>query len=139
MAESITVRWGGSRVAISPAQVADFLRSPEGPVLRRFLVLGDRVKIRTIASLKEGFPRDFLGPTIVKRVVMASNGPHVIVGSERVRTKPHGIDGNPLLVFFWQKTGRVMFLRHVNHPGSDFTEYLTKKLVESLETLRGAL
>lgn len=33
-------------------------------------------------------------------------------------TKPHRITGRPLLVFFWPKLGRTVFLRSVNHPGS---------------------
>lgn len=33
-------------------------------------------------------------------------------------TGPHRIDGNPLLAFNWPKAGGVVFLRHVNHPGS---------------------
>lgn len=33
-------------------------------------------------------------------------------------TGPHRIDGNPLLVFDWPKAGGVVYLRHVNHPGS---------------------
>ena len=33
-------------------------------------------------------------------------------------TRPHLITGNPLLVFFWPRVGRVVFFRHVNHPGS---------------------
>lgn len=137
--EVFALRWAGSTVNISPTQVADFLRSPEGPVLRRFMILGERVKVQTQLSLRAGFPRDFLGPQIVKRVVMASNGPHVIVGADHTRTEPHLIQGNPLLVFFWPKVGRTMFLRQVNHPGSDFSEYLIRKLTESMATLRGAI
>jgi hypothetical protein len=34
-------------------------------------------------------------------------------------TSPHPIEGNPLLVFYWERVGRVVFLRHVDHPGSD--------------------
>lgn len=33
-------------------------------------------------------------------------------------TKPHTITGRPLLVFFWPRVGRTVFLRRVRHPGS---------------------
>ena len=33
-------------------------------------------------------------------------------------TKPHLIQGNPLLAFNWKKIGRFMILRSVNHPGT---------------------
>lgn len=33
-------------------------------------------------------------------------------------TRPHRIQGNPLLVFYWPRAGRTVFLRHANHPGS---------------------
>ncbi len=139
MAEQLDIKWAGSTVRIAPTLVADFLRQPDGPVLRRFLVLGERVKETTRLSIRSGFPRDFLGPQIVKRVVMGSNGPHVIVGADNVKTQPHVIQGNPVLVFFWPKVGDTVFLRYVNHPGSDFSEYLIKKLTEAMSTLRGAI
>ncbi len=139
MAESLEIKWARSVVKIAPGLVADFMRQTDGPVVRRFLVLGERVKETAKASLRAGFPRDFLGPLIVKRVVMASNGPHVLVGADKVKTQPHVIQGNPVLVFFWPKAGQTMYLRYVNHPGSDFAEYLIRKLTESMSTLRGAL
>lgn len=33
-------------------------------------------------------------------------------------TKPHRIEGNPLLKFFWPKVGAWVAFRGVNHPGS---------------------
>lgn len=33
-------------------------------------------------------------------------------------TGAHVIEGNPLLVFYWPKVGRVVHLRSVAHPGS---------------------
>jgi hypothetical protein len=128
-----------SQVIIPPALVSAYLRDPTGPVTRRMFIMGDAVKVRAVSKLKTGFPRDFLGPTIVKRVAMSANGPVVQVGSDHVKTARHVIRGNPLLVFYWEKVGQVVFFRSVNHPGSDFTNYLTKILTESLDAAREAL
>ena len=124
-----------SRVVISDQMVQAFIRLPDGPVARRLAVIGEAVKVKTVGSLKEGFVRDFLGPTIVKRTVMTEAGPVVQVGSEHTKTQPHIIRGNPLLVFHWPKVGRVVYFRKVNHPGSNFNRYLVEKLVASLEVV----
>lgn len=127
-----------SRVVISEAAVAAFIRNPDGPVGRRLMVVAEDVRQRTKGSLKEGFPRDFLAPTIVKRMVMTADGPSVQVGSDHTRTQPHVIRGNPLLVFHWPKAGRVVYFRKVNHPGSNFDRYLVEKLVAALgESVKG--
>lgn len=127
-----------AKVIISEAAVQAFIRNPDGPVGRRLMVVAEAVKTATIGSLKEGFPKDFLGPTIVKRMVMTDEGPNVQVGSDHTRTQPHIIRGNPLLVFHWAKVGRVVYFRKVNHPGSNFDNYLITKLVAALEQVRGA-
>lgn len=129
---------GQITVHIDPVKVAEFLRSPNGPVLRSMIVLGDKVKERAVASMT-GFPRDFLGPQIVKRVLVANGGPQVMVGAANPRTNPHVITGNPLLVFFWEKAGRVVAFPSVNHPGSDFSQYLTTTLTNALTSVRGEI
>lgn len=126
------------RVVISEAQVREFIRNPDGPVGRRLMVVAEAVRQATKDSLKDGFPKQFLGPTIVKRMVMTEEGPKVQVGSEHTRTQPHVIQGNPLLVFHWAKVGRVVHFRKVNHPGSNFDHYLMVKLVAALDKVRGA-
>lgn len=45
-------------------------------------------------------------------------------------TNPHPIDGNPTLVFFWPKAGRVVHLRHVDHPGNEGTGWFTDTVTE---------
>jgi hypothetical protein len=40
-------------------------------------------------------------------------------------TGPHEIQGNPLLVFYWQAAGKVVFLRSVQHPGTAATDWFT--------------
>ncbi|MGH9093842.1 MAG: hypothetical protein ACRDXE_01640 [Acidimicrobiales bacterium] len=121
-----------TEVRIFETAIAEFLRAPEGPVGRRMMVYGEAVKQKVVEKLKPGFPRDFLAPNIVKRTVASDSGPIVTVGAARLKTQPHRIDGNPLLVFHWPKAGGTVFFRHVNHPGSDFTRYVTEKLQEAL-------
>src|ERR1051326_4232857 len=124
-------------VHVDPTSLAAFMRGPGGPVVRKLTVIGETLKLRTIASLKSGFPRDYLGPQIVKRISMTEQGPIVYVGAVNLKTKPHPIVGNPLLVFFWPKVGKVVAFPRVNHPGSDFSRYLSIKLLENLALLRG--
>lgn len=126
-------------VKIDSAAVARFMQDPNGPVLRKMLIVGEALKVRTAVSLKDGFPRDFLAPGIVKRVETTSEGPRVLVGSSHLRTRPHSMTGNPLLVFFWPKAGKVVFFRHVNHLGSNFAAYLGDRLLAALLSLRGAI
>lgn len=127
------------RVIINHEAVHSFMRLPDGPVARRMLVVGEAVRARTIKSLKPGFPRDFLGPTIVKRTVMTDHGPAVQVGSAHIKTRPHIIRGNPYLAFTSRKTGKLVVTRMVHHPGSDFTNYLSKKLTDALDAVKGTL
>lgn len=126
-------------VILNMAAVREYMRTPDGPVMRRLMVVGDAVKVRTVASLKSGFPQDFLGPTIVKRTVMTADGPAVEVGSSKTKTDAHPIAGNPILAFKWPKQGGGMFFfRSVNHPGSNFDKYLSSKLKAALAEISGA-
>lgn len=43
-------------------------------------------------------------------------------------TEPHPIIGNPRLVFFWPKAGRVVAFPRVDHPGTKPNRFLTKAL-----------
>lgn len=121
-----------------PAGVAEVLRGPNGPVARHVIVVAEEVRQATIRSLTPGFPREFLGPTIVKRITPSGDGVHVQVGSAKVKTRPHPIEGNPLLVFDWPKAGGVVYLRHVNHPGSNLGPYLARKLAEAVAAVGAA-
>lgn len=117
----------------NPPAVAELLRGPTGPVVRHLMVVGELVKQRTIAGLKPGVPREFLAPTIVKRITQSATGPAVQVGTDKIKTLAHQIKGNPLLVFYWPKAGATVFTTGVNHPGSDFTQYLTERLETALK------
>lgn len=46
-------------------------------------------------------------------------------------TAAHRINGRPLLVFFWPKVGRVVFLRHVNHPGNKGSRWFSNVMTSS--------
>lgn len=122
-----------NEVIIDEAAVAEFIRAPDGPIGRHLMVIAEEVKIKTVTKLKPGFPKDFLGPKIVKRMTEVAGHPSVQVGAADIKTEPHRIDGNPILAFQWPKMGAGMFyFRQVNHPGSDFHHYLTKLLTETL-------
>lgn len=43
-------------------------------------------------------------------------------------TRPHVIEGKPLLAFFWNVTGAFMVLPRVNHPGTKPNRFLTRAL-----------
>lgn len=43
-------------------------------------------------------------------------------------TRPHVIEGKPLLAFFWNVTGAFMVLPRVNHPGTKPNRFLLRAL-----------
>lgn len=70
--------------------------------------------------------------TTRSKVVMTVSATHRRAMLEHQGAKAHPIDqrpGGPLLTFFWPKTGRVMYLPHVNHPGTKGSKFLTSPLV----------
>lgn len=126
MADLATVR-------IDPRKVADLIRSPSGPVMRRLIVDGEVVKneARRLVGVDTGELRD----SIVKRIGTHRGNPAVFVGSTKPHallhhegTRAHQIVGRPLLVFHWAKVGRVVFARRVNHPGTRPNRYLLNAL-----------
>jgi len=132
---------GFSRVVIDPVRLAEFMRSPQGPVYRLMIQDGEKVKVeaKRLVGVKTGNLRDH----IVKRVVEERGLPAVIVGVDKVPyafwhhqgTEPHVIRAKnaPLLVFFWKKVGRVVAFKQVNHPGTKPNPFL----VNALRVLRG--
>lgn len=143
------------RVVIDPQRLAAELRSPNGPVMRRLIEVAQRVQ--DLAKERVGVSRGaFLGAAgtdlaaenpgghlrdaIVKRVDFEGGRPSIKIGVFAPRsvvergwfhhqgTRPHRIQGNPTLVFFWPKTARVMFLGHVNHPGTRPNPFLSSAL-----------
>lgn len=137
-----------TRVVINPAKLAELLRSEKGPVVRRMLEDGELVKdaakrqvgvSRPTPGERRTRPHGQLRDRIVKRVVTQGDDVVVQVGSDdpiallhHKGTPPHVINGNPLLVFYWAKAGKVVAFPRVNHPGTKPNEYLT----DSLQVLR---
>jgi len=128
-----------TNIRFDPIAVSKLLVGKDGPAMRLCIVFSEQVKRETIGAMRSEFPKEFLGQSLVKRVGVDGTGGFVDVGSEKTKTRPHPIEGNPLLVFFWPKVGRVVFLPRVNHPGSDFGPYLKKKLKEGFSKARGML
>src|SRR5688572_20831562 len=110
-----------ARVVIDGAKIQELLSSPQGPVLRYLSDVGQKVQDRARDRIRDrlGAWSSQLAASVVKRFERDGRGAYVSVGSDQTKTRPHPIDGNPLLVFFWPKAGRVVFLPHVNHPGSE--------------------
>jgi hypothetical protein len=119
--------------------IAVLLHRPEGPVMRRMAVDAEKVRQEAIrlAPRSKGRGGGTLRSHIVKRlgvfnsrdcyfVGVPDSVPYAIYVSRG--TAPHVIYGNPLLAFFWAKTGRTMFLRKVNHPGTKPNPYLQNAL-----------
>lgn len=138
---------------VDPRALADVLRGPQGPVVRHLAVRVERV--RQAARTQVGYSRDIgfspgiqsqqrrghLRDTILTRQLVDGKGDLVwIVGTDHPiarmhheGTRPHRIEGNPILAFFWPKAagganqGR-MFLRYVNHPGTRPNRFLADPL-----------
>jgi len=140
----------GYRIAIDPQKVAELLRSPNGPVMRRMIEDGEAVKREAQRLVGVYRPPDAysaatrrrrpgtLRDSITKRVVAGPGGrPVVEVGSDdkialmhHEGTVPHTIRprNKPLLVFFWRRVGHVVSFRSVNHPGTQPNRFLTNAL-----------
>jgi acetyl-CoA carboxylase alpha subunit len=127
---------GGTSVVIDPAKLAAFIREPGGPVLRKAIEDGEKVKqeARRLVGVKTGNLRDH----ILKRVTEVNGEPVVIVGVDKVPyalwhhegTVPHPIVARkaPLLVFFSEKHGKLIFTKSVNHPGTKPNRFLVNAL-----------
>lgn len=124
-------------VRIDPRKLAALINSPEGPAIRRTLIVADM--LISAAKPRIGY-NEAKGPglgarggavhlrdTLVKRLVRDGRGISVWVGSShpiaRIHhegTRPHEIvpKNGRFLVFYWPKVGRVVFLRRVQHPGT---------------------
>ncbi len=45
-------------------------------------------------------------------------------------TRPHVIEGNPILAFYWERLGQTVFFRRVNHPGNKAYRFLARSFAE---------
>lgn len=145
----------GSYVTIDPLKLAEFIRSPEGPVFRRLIEDGEAVKdeakrlvgvydppdgysaANRLGPNRQPRPPGTLRDSIVKRVVEQDGAPAVLVGSEdpialihHEGTQPHTITPvrAPMLVFYWKKAGGVVRAFRVNHPGTQPNRFLLNAL-----------
>ena len=140
-----------SYTKLDPTKLADFLRGPDGPVYRKMIQDGDRVKERAKelvgVSPPDPVPRKKprkpgnLRDHIVKRVVMKGANLTVVVGADvpyalwhHEGTVAHEIVAKPgkPLVFYWPKVGEIVRFMRVNHPGTKPNRFL----VEALKVLR---
>lgn len=136
------------RVVVDPRKLAELMRSPSGPVVRRMLEDGEIVKLEAQQRVgvykppPEG-PRRQRRPgtlrnSIVKRVVTTSSGDVAVeVGSSdpiallhHEGTEAHIIAARnaPRLVFYWSVAGGVVAFTQVHHPGTQPNRYLTDSL-----------
>lgn len=140
-----------STIRIDPVKLAEYMRSPSGPVLRRMMEDGELVKqeARRLVGVHVPTPGEqrkrrpgTLRDSIVKRVVDMGGAPAVIVGSadpialwHHEGTQPHVIEARakPFLVFWSTRFGRLFRAKRVNHPGTRRNPFL----VNALRVLRG--
>lgn len=140
-------------LVIDPVKLAELMRSPQGPVIRRLIEDAEVVKQGAQRRVGVYRPPDAyaaanrkrrpgtLRDSIVKRVTSDGQGTYVEVGTadpvglwHHEGTQPHEISPRtaPRLVFFWPKVGHVVSLARVNHPGTRPNRFLT----DSLQDLR---
>ena len=53
--------------------------------------------------------------------------------------RPHVIEGNPFLSFFWEKLGKQVVLRSVNHPGFPGIHYMQDSFSEMRDQIVSGL
>lgn len=139
----------GAYLIFDPAKLAEVLRGPNGPVARRLIEDGEKVKIEAKRLVGVYQPPDAysaahrrrrpgtLRDSIVKRFaeqggefecLIGSNDPIALMHHEG--TVPHVIraQNRPMLVFYWPKAGGVVSFKQVNHPGTQPNRYLTNAL-----------
>lgn len=136
----------GSTVVVDPRKLADYMRSPNGPLARRMIEDGKLVQReakRLVGYSKPDplgrpYPKaNHLRDTIVTRLIERDGVPVVMIGSEdpiallhHEGTVPHPIYARraPFLVFWWERQNRLVVTRSVNHPGTRPNRYLTNAL-----------
>lgn len=141
---------GGTFVRIDPAKLAEFMRSPSGPVYRMLIEDGEAVKdeAKRRVGVHEPTPGErrarrpgTLRDSIVKRIGEENGLPAVQVGSDdpvalwhHEGTESHPITpvSAPRLVFYWKKVGAVVTALRVNHPGTKPNRFL----LDALSVLR---
>lgn len=90
---------------------------------RKEAPLGKTGELR--AGLKMSQSRDTKGQWASGYDVI-STAPHTLFVIDG--TRPHKIEGKPLLAFFWPKVGGFVVFHSVNHPGTRANNFLARAL-----------
>lgn len=138
---TVTTLTGQTFVQLFPAEIAEVINSPIGPVMRHLIVLGEKVKQEAIRIAPKRTGN--LSHHIVKRVVRDGGTGAVLVGVENVPyaiwvhegSQPHTIRPRKgtFLVFTLganagAEEGNVVFAREVHHPGNRPNRFLVRAL-----------
>lgn len=130
-----------TRVVIDARALDRLLTSPDGPVVRRTMVVGDMVKDRARAKagvsnpaqrVTRGGGGQHLRDAIVKRLHPTGQGVEVQVAAEVPHaryhhdgTPPHVIEPRRAKALRFTVGGAVVFAVKVNHPGTRPNPFLT--------------
>jgi len=73
---------------------------------------------RAIAPVKTGEYQSGIGwvQMDANTIEIYADAPHS--GVVEYGSAPHPIEGNPFLIFFWDKVGKTVAMPHVEHPGT---------------------
>ena len=132
----------GGKVILDSTALAQYLRSPSGPVTELLIRRATRVQDAAVRRVRlgsvRGGGRPNLRSTIIKRVVPDGNGaPMVLVGSDspiallhHEGTRPHVIIPRTAKMLRFYPTGGNGFIyaKKVNHPGTKPNRFLTDNL-----------
>ncbi len=130
------IRFGPSRVEINWTRTRSYVLNRAESEHVTPLAREVRTEARTLAQKRTGTMRNLIrtwntsktGWTVTHRV--GTPMPYAIFPHSG--TKAHDIyprNANGRLVFYWKRVGRVVSLKHVNHPGSKGSFFLTKPLL----------
>lgn len=132
------------RVIIDPVVLANYLRSPNGPVTELLIRRATRVQEAAVNQIRlgsvRGGGRPNLRSTVLKRVLpdpAAGGAPMVRVGSDspiallhHEGTRPHIIRprNTAYLKFFSNRSNDYVFAKVVHHPGTKPNRFLTDNI-----------
>lgn len=136
-------------VSLFKNEINRFLTDRNGPVGHLLLNIGvavrDNAKVRV--GVSEPNPGEEDSGRHLQDAIQArlEEGPVCQVGTfepgvgyalyHHDGTAPHPIDPippNTVLVFYWKQVGQVVYLRHVDHPGTAPNRYLTDALADEV-------
>lgn len=129
-------------VVMDSRAIAEYVRSPSGPLFMYEMELAQRVE--DLAKQQVGYSTDkpageeggeHLRDTIVKRIVEGPDGPEILVGSAHPRARLHheGTVAHEIVpvkakVLSFMVGGIRVFARRVLHPGTAANHFLTDPL-----------